>query len=357
VRLFTARLACACAALACLALGVPAVAPAFQNVTLVNGTLRITGDAGKTTDLVTIKYDPATDEYVITHDILTAPPGCRFEGNGPPYKLLRCPAKGIGLIIVDTGNDSDTFRLEDMTYTNLSQDGIWYPPDLLEVVVLMGTGNDKYQETAVQPPTLPPAGVVAKRAIDMGGGNDGAAVGPGASTIVFGDGSARLTIAGGTNQAALGRGNSQVSLAGGVNAVRLGDGNSQVVASNGTNTVNFGNGNNVFTGGPGADSATFGTGSGVFTGNDGDDSAIFGAGVNRFYGGPGVDSALLGAGNDFGFGGPGADKLRGGPGRDRLYGGADYDLLNGGPGKPDRCYGGAGGAMPISCEVGVQYMP
>lgn len=334
-----AKLACA-AIVACSALlGAPALAPAFQNVTIENGTLRIAGDAGKTTDLVTIKYDPATNEYVITHDIVSAPPGCHFEGNGPPYKLLRCPAQGIGLIVVDTGNDSDTFRLEDMVYTNLNQEGIWYPPDLLEVVVLMGTGNDKYQETTVTPPTLPPAAALAKRAIDMGGGNDGAEVGPGANTIVFGDGSAKLVVASGTN------------------TIALGDGNSQVTAVDGTNSVVFGNGASKFTGGPGADAATFGSGAAVFSGNGGDDRAVFGPGVSRFFGGSGADFASLGPGNDFGFGGPGGDRLLGGPGKDRLFGGADFDVLNGGPGKPDRCYGGAGGAKPIGCEFGVQYMP
>jgi Ca2+-binding RTX toxin-like protein len=351
------KLACAAVVAFAALLGAPAIAPAFQNVTIENGTLRITGDAGKTTDLVTIKYDPVADEYVITHDILSAPPGCHFEGNGPPYKLLRCPAKGIGLIVVDTGNDSDTFRLEDMVYTNLNQEGIWYPPDLLEVVILMGTGNDKYQEITVAPPTLPPAAALAKRSIDMGGGNDGAVVGPGANKVVFGDGSAKLAVAAGTNTIAVGAGNSKVELAGGVNSVTVGPGNSQVTATDGTNNVSFGSGASKFTGGPGADVAVFGPGTGTFTGNGGDDRAFFGPGVNHFYGGPGADFASLGPGNDFGFGGTGADKLLGGPGIDRLFGGADFDVLNGGPGKPDRCYGGAGGAKPISCEFGVQYMP
>jgi Ca2+-binding RTX toxin-like protein len=340
-------------------LGLPGAASAFQNVTLENGgtTLHIVGDAGKATDLVTIKYDLATNEYVLTHDILTAPPGCRFEGKGPPYKLLRCPAQGIAFIVVETGTEADRFAMADMVATNLLKSGIWYPPDLLEVIVNMGPGNDKYEETSIQPPALPPAEMVAKRSIDMGGGNDGAAVGPGTNTIVFGDGSAKLATAEGTNTITAGSGNSRIELGGGANAVTLGDGDSQVTAAGGTNSASFGAGASRFTGGPGADFATFGAGTAIFTGNGGDDRAIFGPGVNRFFGGPGADTTSLGPGNDFGFGGAGRDRLLGGPGKDRLFGGADYDLLNGGPGKPDRCYGGAGGAMPLGCEVGVQYMP
>jgi hypothetical protein len=324
MRLFDPKLACAAILASAALVAAPAAAPAFQNVTLENGgtTLHIVGDAGKTTDLVTIKYDSATNEYVITHDILTAPPGCRFEGNGPPYKLLRCPAKGIEFILVDTGAEADRFVLQDMIATNLLKDGIWYPPDLLEVVVFMGLGNDKYEETSVQPPALPPAEVVAKRSIDMGGGNDGASVGPGESTVVFGDGNAKLLVSGGTNAVTAGNGTSKIELTGGTNTVKIGAGNSQVTAKGGTNSVRFN-----------------------------------GAGANTYNGGPGLDTVQLGVGNDVGYGGGGPDQLFGGPGKDQLFGGAAYDLLNGGPGRPDRCYGGAGGAMPIGCEIGVQYMP
>jgi RTX calcium-binding nonapeptide repeat (4 copies) len=324
VRLFDPKLACAAILASAALLGAPAAAPAFQNVTLENGgtTLRIVGDVGKTTDLVTIKYDAATNEYVITHDILTAPPGCRFEGGGPPYKLMRCPAKGISLILVDTGADADRFVLEDMIATNLLKDGIWYPPDLLEVVVFMGLGNDKYEETSIQPPALPPAGVVAKRAVDMGGGNDGASLGSGQSTVVFGDGNAKLLATAGINTVAIGAGNSKIELIDGTNNVKIGAGNSQVAAKGGTNSVSFS-----------------------------------GAGANTYTGGPGPDTVRLGPGSDVGYGGGGPDRLFGGPGKDQLFGGGAYDLLNGGPGRPDRCYGGAGGAKPISCEFGVQYMP
>lgn len=354
-----AKLVSAAIAACAFLLATAPAAPAFQNVILEGGgsTLHIVGDVGKKTDLVTIKYDPVTDEYVITHDIVIAPAGCRFEGNGPPYKLLRCPAKGITLLVIETGSEADRVKVEEMSYTNINQDGVWYPPELLNVIVFMGTGNDKYEETTILPPTLPAAEVFADRSIDMGGGNDGAVVGPGVNKVVFGDGSAKLAVAAGTNTITVGAGNSKIELAGGVNNVTVGAGNSQVFAADGTNNVSFGPGASKFTGGPGADTAGFGPGTGTFTGNGGDDRAFFGPGVNRFFGGPGADSATLGPGNDFGFGGAGADKLLGGPGKDRLFGGADFDILNGGRGKPDRCYGGAGGAKPISCEFGVQYMP
>lgn len=324
MRLFDPKLALAAILAAAALLAAPAAAPAFQNVTLENGgtTLRIVGDAGKATDLVTIAYDAATNEYVITHDILTAPPGCHFVGNGPPYKLLRCPAAGIGLILIDTATEADRVNVEGLAFESLNKDGFWYPPDLLEVVVFTGIGNDKYQETTIQPPSLPPLAHPAKRSVDMGGGNDGAEIGPGESNVVFGDGNAKILATAGINTIAIGAGNSKIELSGGTNTVKIGAGNSQVTAKGGTNNVSFG-----------------------------------GAGANTYTGGPGPDKVALGLGNDVAYGLGGPDRLLGGPGKDQLYGGAAYDLLNGGPGRPDRCYGGAGGAKPIGCEVGVQYEP
>ncbi len=86
----------------------------------------------------------------------------------------------------------------------------------------------------------------------------------------------------------------------------------------------------------------------------GDDYATMGGGPDVVNGGPGADFAKLGTGDDHGVGGPGKDKFLGGPGKDRLYGGPAFDLLNAGRGY-DRCFGGAGGAKPISCEIGVHY--
>ena len=177
MRRATARFACSVALIACAALSLPAAASAFQDIVLEqNGTvLRITGDDGKASDEVTITYDSVHDEYVITHDVITFPAGCFPEGGGPPFNVVRCPAKGIRYIVIDLGADSDVFSMIGMSIFNLAAGDTWIPPDLVDVEVDMGPGNDKVEEHGgIQQPALPAAASLhlATPQDRHGGGND-----------------------------------------------------------------------------------------------------------------------------------------------------------------------------------------
>lgn len=100
--------------------------------------------------------------------------------------------------------------------------------------------------------------------------------------------------------------------------------------------------------------AFLGEESDFFEGGEEDDVVSGEGGGDLVRLGGGDDFGRLGDGTDRGLGGPGRDRLLGGRGGDRLYGGPAFDILNAGLGD-DRCFGGAGGAKPIGCEVGVNY--
>lgn len=305
---------------------IPPTASAFQTITIeANGLSKgdvfvVHGDQGKTSDEITVAYDLQSGEYVITHDVLEPlPPGCRAVGPGPPYKEVRCTALFVA--------------------------GIY---------VYAGTGKDKVVSYLTVASGKPP-----KVSVQLGGDNDVFIGGDGDDEVVDEDdgGSDRVELGGGDNVASLGDGNNQLTGGDGSNQVSAGDGNQKITLGNGANTVSVGAGNSKIELGTGGSTVALGDGNSKVTVRGGTNRVSFGAGDSVFTGGSGPDTARLGPGGDIGVGGGGRDRLFGGPGIDRLFGGAAYDFLNGGPGRPDRCYGGAGGAKPIGCEIGIQYMP
>lgn len=346
----------------------PTTALAWQTVTIEGDTLHIVGDNGKKTDEVTITIDYFSGDYVIGHDVnMTTPPaGCHFEGGGPPYKILRCPIKGIKKIKIETGDDKDKVDLDDLVIPGAPPvfPDIYLSPELEQVTVSTGAGNDRVvlntwemipggyaprlaaHASAVVPGTNP-----AVAEIDTGPDVDTVSADGGDNTVTF-DGSGKFTGTGAhaVNKVTFGPGNSQLTLTDGTNQVTLGTGNSKATVSGGTNQVTFGPGTSTFTATGGANAAVFGAGNSVFVGGPGADSATFGAGNNSFSGGGGNDTARMGAGRDNASGGAGKDLMVGGKGNDRLRGGPGFDTLKGGAGHRDECLSGGRG-VTLGCEL------
>jgi Ca2+-binding RTX toxin-like protein len=356
------RLALLSAALAAASLlALPGGAGAFQTIRIEGGTLFITGDVGKTPDEVTIRFDSVKNEYVIGHDVdmIAPPPGCTFEGGGPPYKIMHCPAPGITRIRIDLATDKDKVIFENMIDKGLAPNfaqvvpDTYVPIELVSISVNLGPGNDKFDGggmTVIEDPTPDADGNPAEMEIDLGVGIDVASVESGSAKMAFG-GSGKLTISGGENEVTFVE-SAALFILGGLNTIAVGEGTSKATVSDGQNTVTFGAGNSVFAASAGTNVVTFGPGNSVFTGGSGNDSAFFGPGPgnNSFSGGGGSDSVSLGPGNDTAAGGPGGDLLRGGPGKEKLRGEGGADTLFGGPGKDvlfggpafDRLFGGPG---------------
>jgi Ca2+-binding RTX toxin-like protein len=364
-----ARLVVGFAALAAAALLFgPGSALAWQTVTIEGATLHIAGDNGKTTDEVTITIDYFAGDYVIGHDInMTTPPaGCHFEGPGPPYKVLRCPIKGIKRIRIETGDDRDKVDLDDLVVPGAPPviPDVYLSPELEQVTVNAGAGNDRVavntwkmipggytprlaaHASAVAPGTNP-----AVAEIDTGPGVDTVSADGGDNTVTFGD-SGKFTGTGAhaVNKVSFGPGNSQLILTDGTNQVSLGAGNSKATVSGGANQVTFGAGTSTFTATGGTNAVVFGAGNSILVGGPGADAASFGVGNNSFTGGGGNDVARMGAGRDNASGGAGKDLLVGGRGNDRLRGGAGFDILKGGAGHRDECLSGGRGLM-VGCEL------
>lgn len=353
-------------------LALPGGASAFQTIRIEGGTLFITGDVGKTPDEVTIRFDSVKNEYVIGHDVdmLVPPPGCTFEGGGPPYKILHCPAPGITRIRIDLGIDKDKVSLDNMIVKAPAPNFVkpvpdtYLPVDLVSVEIFMGPGNDKVdlaEEDITEEELMAAfaaAGInPATQTVSMGTDVDTVSIESGQNTIDL-DGSGRLNLAGGTNVADIALGGARLQLTGGLNDVTVGPGNSRADLGAAFNTLVFGPGTTSVTAVGGENSVSFGPGNSVFTGGSGIDAVIFGPGNNSFSGGGGNDSVSLGPGKDSGAGGPGKDTfrggpgrdtLRGGPGRDKLSGGPAFDSLFGGPGR-DTCRPGGPG-FEVSCEI------
>lgn len=313
-------------------LAAPASSPGFQTVTIEGDTLHIVGDNVKKPDEVTITYDYFAGEYVIGHDInmTTAPAGCHFEGSGPPYKVLRCPIKGIKKIRIEVGIDRDKVDVSDLSFRpEPGAKDVFLPPELTKVDITTGPGADHiglhtwlpFAGYVPPPPPPPPRPATvsvaatgtnpAATSVDTGIDVDTVSADGGTNTVAFGA-SGKFIGEEGINTVSFGDGNSTLILSGGTNSVSFGDGNGKASVSGGTNQVSFGAGNSTYTATGGTNVVSFGAGKSVFIGGSGSDAAIFGAGNNTFMGGAGDDSAELGAGNDSGSGGAGADAIRGG---------------------------------------------
>ena len=95
---------------------------------------------------------------MIGHDIdmLTAPPGCAFEGPGPPYNVLHCPARGIGRISVSLGNGKDSVQTRNVIYyVGFGAPKSFLPPDLVGVDVEYGPSDDVMDQETPAPLAWP----------------------------------------------------------------------------------------------------------------------------------------------------------------------------------------------------------
>ena len=360
------RLLLAFAALAAAALlSMPASAGAWQTVSIEGGTLFITGDVGKTPDEVTIAYDSIKKEFVIGHDVfmLLPPPGCVFDGNGPPYKVMRCPSAGITRIRIDLGSDRDRVAFTNLIERFAPTEGgpqSYVPIDLVSVEVFTGPGNDSFDGSneVIEDEMIAGSEHIATQLMSMGSGIDTVTVEAGQNTIEM-EGSGKLSLAGGANEVGIAEGGSKIEISDGVNHVEVGAGNSKATIGGGINELEFGPGTSNVTATDGTNALRFGAGNSVFSGGRGMDAVIFGQGNNTFSGGLNKDTASLGPGNDTAKGGVHTDTLKGGKGRDTLVGGSGADDLLGGPGRDslyggpgrDTCLPGGGAGFVFACEV------
>jgi Ca2+-binding RTX toxin-like protein len=154
-----------------------------------------------------------------------------------------------------------------------------------------GAGQDRVTTTA--------AGG-GNHSIDLGSGNDFAALAANATTLIGGEGADRLSVNGNWNLLQGGLGADTLTGSGLGNTLQGGDGDDRIVTTAG--------GQSRLQGGEGQDRLTSGTG------------------ADTLDGGAGADSLDGGLGNDVLIGGAGADTLRGGAGRDILQGGLGDDL-------------------------------
>jgi Ca2+-binding RTX toxin-like protein len=105
--------ACLAAALAVVALAMPAVAPAHQIANLSGGVMTITGDQPlgdipKPNDLITVDWDAANNEYIFGQDLFYGHPAVCSPDATNPQRIIHCPASAISSIVIKAGIGSDT---------------------------------------------------------------------------------------------------------------------------------------------------------------------------------------------------------------------------------------------------------
>lgn len=272
--------------------------------------------------------------------------GCSVSTQGNTTTAT-CPAAGVTLVDVETGDQGDTVRILAPTAARiLGGDGI----DNLNG----GDGNDSI------------LGEAGTDTLNGGGGNDSLDGGPDGDAISGGAGvdtvdySSRanpltITLDGQTGDGETGEND---NLAADIEIVNGGSGPDSITGSGIDNVLNGNAGNDTLNGLGGND---------TLNGADGDDVLNGGAGADTLNGGNGTDSVsyagaavpvrvtldgLAGDGaagendnvaadvenvtggnvNDVLIGNAGANVLQGGPGDDRLLGGAGPDTLDGGDG-------------------------
>ena len=208
-----------------------------------------------------------------------------------------------------------------------------------QVVVYLGSGDDRLDSTALARPVRANAGpgndtvrTGAGNDVLFGGiGDDLIVAGNGRNEVYGGEGNNRVTTGTGADTIVAGSGNNQVDAGDGSNAVALGDGSNAVRTGNGNDAVTAGNGANDIATGPGADRVTVGN---AGRGDAGSGNDVVATERGR--------PALRRSGNDVlrrrrpADGGLGKDLVAGGLGADLVVGGAGNDILFDGEASPNR---------------------
>ena len=272
--------------------------------------------------------------------------GCQVAVQGGTTTAT-CPAAGITLLDVETGDQGDTVQILAPTPSRLlGGEGI----DNL-------TGGDGNDQIFGNEGTDKIAGGGGDDLLNGGADGDEIAGGAGTDTVDYSDRANPLTITL-DGQAGDGEQGENDNVATDVEIVNGGSGADSITGSEGDNTLNGNAGNDTLNGAGGND---------TLNGGDGDDVLNGGGGADTVSGGNGIDSVsyagatvavrvtldgLAGDGaagendnvqgdvenvtggnvNDVLIGNAGANTLQGGPGDDRLLGGAGPDTLDGGDG-------------------------
>lgn len=223
-------------------------AHAASTVTLADGLLQVTGDAGAND--IAVGIDPSNPgDYKIADSSGISDPlpaGCvRVNATS-----IRCPAAGVTAVRADMGAGDDQFKT--------SSGGV---PQETTLNVHGDEGNDTIR-----------------------GRN-----GPGRDFLFGGDGDDQLFGEGGNDEIYGGRGNDEID---------GGDGDDKLFGEDGNDIVNGGRGKDVMRGGRGKD---------VINGLSQDDKLFGDAGRDRLSGGSGDDKGIGGGGEDSFNGGGGQD--------------------------------------------------
>jgi Ca2+-binding RTX toxin-like protein len=238
-----------------------------------------------------------------------------------------CPAAGITLLDIQTGDQDDTVTLSVGIPGRLSG----------------GNGNDKL------------TGGAADDVLRGEAGADTLAGGDGRDTADYGDRTNPVTVSldGVAGDGEAGENDNVAAdvenVAGGSanDTITGGDADNGLYGNAGNDTISGGNGNDVLDGGPGDDLLDGGIGADSLIGGDGIDKASYAsspAGVRVTLdgqpgdGAPGendsvdTESVTGSPGDDVLIGNAGANLIEGGAGADRILGGHGIDALDGGPG-------------------------
>jgi len=202
--------------------------------------------------------------------------------------------------------------------------------------------------------------------VETGDGADTIMAGPGNSTIASGDGEDiirlgtghehRVTAGAGNDRvltAGVGGGNHHIDLGLGDDVAALATSASTVLGAEGADQISVTGSWNVVDGGAGADTLTGSGGFGnTLQGGEGEDRlAVTGGDRSLLQGGGGNDRLASGTGGDTLEGGAGDDLLNGGAGHDVLAGGEGADTLLGGLGN-DTLRGGLGDDFYLVDSIG-----
>jgi Ca2+-binding RTX toxin-like protein len=147
------RSVCLAAAMAVVALALPALASAHQIANLSGGVMTITGDQPlgdipKPNDLITVDWDAANNEYIFGQDLFYGHPAVCSPDATNPQRIIHCPASAISSIVIKAGIGSDTVCADAVTGAPGEAGPACADVHLTRsanLKVSMGPGSDRFQ--------------------------------------------------------------------------------------------------------------------------------------------------------------------------------------------------------------------
>ncbi len=265
---------------------------------------------------ITVSDGSLTDSATITINLTDVD-----EGGGGPSGPLQVFVDTAGNMVVDA-NDGQTHRiilsagLHGSIYVQVDTDsfGPFFPTS---GVGLITTGDG--------PDYVVVAGNVQNlcATMNLGNGDNYAAGGPCADTVVTGSGDDTVLGGGGDDTLSTGAGDDRVDGGRGNDTINGEDGNDELLGGEGDDTIRGGDGNDHGAGGEGNDFLSGDAGDDTLSGGSGDDIMLGRAGSDRLFGRQDRDVVL---------GGTDADGIHGNDGDDAVAGGdtsaTDSDLVN-----------------------------